>query len=432
MLNKNHWAQVPDPIYLFTHRIFGLLDFRQPVYMVRDPELLRQIAIKDFDHFEDHKMGANNSNDMLSDSLVMLRGDKWRDMRATLSPAFTGSKMRQMFELIGECAYGICEHFKKHAKAGVTIEPEMKDLFLKYTNDVIATSAFGISVNSFENPKNEFYVTGKRMLNMTTIRFTIKAICMRIVPAVMKALKFTTFDAPSENFFKTLVTEAMDIREKQNIFRPDMINLLMQVRQGKQITTKDLKETIDTDGFATVEESAIGRAITKRKWTDHELVAQSFLFFIAALNASSTLLSFTTYEFALNPDIQEKLYEEIRELNEKLKGERLLYDHLQNMKYMDMVISEMLRKWPPALYTDRMCVKDYEVNDGGKRFVIEKGTSVWLPIYPIHRDSNYYPNPDKFDPERFNDENKGSIKPGTYIPFGIGPRNCIGIFCQTT
>lgn len=395
--------------------------------MVRDPEMLRQIAIKDFDHFSDHKMGANNSNDMLSDSLVMLRGDTWRDMRATLSPAFTGSKMRQMFELIGDCAYGICEHFKKQAKKGVAIEPEMKDLFLKYTNDVIATSAFGISVNSFENPKNEFFVTGKRMLNMTTIGFAIKAICIRIIPAVMKALNYTTFDAHSENFFKTLVTEAMDTRERKNIYRPDMINLLMQVRQGKQITTNDVKETINTDGFATVEESAIGRAIAKRKWSDNELVAQSFLFFIAALNASSTLLSFTAYELALNPDIQARLYQEVHELNEKLKGERLLYDDLQNMKYMDMVISEMLRKWPPALYTDRLCVKDYELNDGDKRFVIEKGTSVWLPIYPIHRDSKYYPNPEKFDPERFTDENKISIVPGTYIPFGIGPRNCIGI-----
>lgn len=321
----------------------------------------------------------------------------------------------------------MCEYFKNQAKKGITIEPEMKDLFLKYTNDVIATSAFGISVNSFENPKNEFFVTGKRMLNMTTIKFAIKAICIRIMPAVMKALNFTTFDAASENFFKTLVTEAMDIREKKNIYRPDIINLLMQVRQGKQITTDDLKETINTDGFATVEESAIGRAISKRQWTDNELVAQSFLFFIAALNASSTLLSFTTYELALNPDIQEKLYQEARELNDKSKGERLLYDDLQNMKYMDMVISEMLRKWPPALYTDRMCVKDYEVNDGNKRFVIEKGSAVWLPIYPIHRDSKYYPNPEKFDPERFNDRNKGSIVPGTYIPFGIGPRNCIGM-----
>lgn len=402
--------------------------------MVRDPELLRQMTIKDFDHFEDHKMFADgDADDMFGNSLFMMHGSKWRDMRATLSPAFTGSKMRQMFDLISDCAYGLSEHFKKQAKAGIAIEPEMKDLFSKYTNDVIATSAFGISVNSFENPKNEFFVTGKRMLNFSSVSFVLKVVCMRLLPQLMKALNLQVIDRPSTEFFKTLVLEAMNVREEKKIVRPDMINMLMQVRNGKKMAISGEQEENILDGFATVEESAIGNAVVKREWTDTELVAQCFLFFVAAFNTSSTMLSFTAYELALNPDIQEKLYHEVREMNEKLKGKRLPYDELQNMKYMDMVISEALRKWPPALFTDRLCVKEYKVNDGARSFVIEKGMAFWIPIYAFHRDPKYYPLPEEFNPERFSEENKDSIVPGTYLPFGIGPRNCIGnfFFCNT-
>lgn len=79
--------------------------------------------------------------------------------------------------------------------------------------------------------------------------------------------------------------------------------------------------------------------------------------------------------------------------------------------------------------TDRKCSKPYTIqpeNPDEKPIHLSPGTSVWVPIFPIQRDPQYYPNPNHFDPERFNDENKSKIKPGTYMPFGVGPRNCIG------
>lgn len=90
----------------------------------------------------------------------------------------------------------------------------------------------------------------------------------------------------------------------------------------------------------------------------------------------------------------------------------------------------------------RLCVKDYEFEYDDVKFTMEKGKNFYIPISAIHTDERYYPNPEKFDPERFSDENRGSIDPDTYIPFGafsndkilyskilvsgIGPRNCIG------
>jgi len=164
----------------------------------------------------------------------------------------------------------------------------------------------------------------------------------------------------------------------------------------------------------------------KRVWTDDELVAQCFLFFLAGFDTSSTLLSFFAYELCINPDIQQKLYEEIQETHRILGGKKLSYDALQKMKYMDMCISETLRLWPPAPTTDRVCVKDYYHDDGQCKFKIEKDTVLTIPIVGFHRDDKYWDNPMKFNPERFSDENKDKIIPGTYMPFGVGPRNCIG------
>jgi cytochrome P450 family 9 len=133
------------------------------------------------------------------------------------------------------------------------------------------------------------------------------------------------------------------------------------------------------------------------------------------------------YDLALNPDVQQKLFKEIAATNEELGGKNLNYDALQKMKYLDMVISEGLRKWPPAPAIDRFCVKEYKLKlDDRAEFTIEKGKYCWLPIYALQHDPKYWPNPEKFDPERFSDENKHNINAGAYIPFGVGPRNCIG------
>lgn len=158
------------------------------------------------------------------------------------------------------------------------------------------------------------------------------------------------------------------------------------------------------------------------------LFRKSFLFFIAGFDTSSTLLSFVAYELSANPDIQQKLYEEVEETHKSLGGNKLTYNAVQNMKYLDMVISETLRLWPPAPNTDRLCVKDYNYDDGQCKFTIEKGTVLLIPIIGLHLDEKYWDNPAKFNPERFSDDNKNNITPGAYVPFGVGPRNCIVSF----
>ena len=409
-------------------RFFGIFDFRNPLFVLRDPELIKQIGVKDFDHFMDHQnfTAGSNEDNLFSNSLFLLSGDKWRDMRATLSPAFTGSKMRQMFILVSQCAGDMSKYFKKEAAAGKTLNYEMKELFSKYSNDVIATSAFGIEVNSFENPKNEFFVMGQQLTNFTFAAL-LKFLLVSVMPWITKPLKIDLFDTKYEKFFKSMVLENIDSRIKNNIFRPDMINILKDIvkQGGVQTNAEEVAET--SDGFSAVEESDVGtKTVVKRKWNENELAAQCFLFFLAGFDTTSTLLTFASYELAINPDIQERLYAEILDNEAELDGQPLSYENVQKLKYVDMFISEMLRLWPPVMSIDRICVKDYTLQSNENSVTIKKGTVVWFPIHGLHTDPKYFKNPDKCDPERFSDENKNDILPGTYLPFGIGPRNCIG------
>lgn len=148
------------------------------------------------------------------------------------------------------------------------------------------------------------------------------------------------------------------------------------------------------------------------------------------------MLSFLAYELMVDPDCQTKLQKEIDELNKKVDGKPVNYDQVQGMKYMDQVVCETLRKWPSPMLDRlasiqiysrnwkhlvnifRACNKDFELEYDGKKILIEKGRSFYVPLAGLHFDERYYENPDKFDPERFSEENRGKIDPATYLPFG--------------
>ena len=124
---------------------------------------------------------TNDIDPLLSKSLINLLGEQWKQMRATLSPAFTSSKMRTMFHLMAECA----ENFTHHFKNKELVDVEMKDLFSRFANDVIATIAFGIQVNSVEDPKHEFYVMGNKITQFDA-KQVLKIFLFQTVPKLAK------------------------------------------------------------------------------------------------------------------------------------------------------------------------------------------------------------------------------------------------------
>ncbi|GAB0096689.1 Cytochrome P450 [Sergentomyia squamirostris] len=409
--------------YYPNEKLYGVYEMRKPLFMIRDPELIKQMCVKDFDHFLDHRVNLDeNQEPLFGKNLFALKGQRWRDMRSTLSPAFTGSKMRTMFQLVSECCSDTVKYLEKENKDGRPMSTEMKDLFTRFTNDVIATSAFGIKVDSFNNKDNEFYLAGKKATDFGGIRGVVFFLLVQF-PKLSKLVGLRLFPEKFCAFFRSLVWDTIKYREKENIIRPDMINLLIQARKGK---LNYEAEDYDKEGYAVVEETKVGEAINQAKLEEDDLTAQCLIFFLAGFDTSSTCMSFTAHELAVNPEVQKKLLEEVDATYEKLEGKPLTYEALQNMPYLDMVISESLRYWPPAIGTDRQCMKPYTIKVDGRSYDVKVGEGISIPIVGIHHDPQYFPDPSKFDPERFSEENKHNIVPFTYLPFGVGPRNCIG------
>ncbi|KAI8038621.1 hypothetical protein M5D96_008529 [Drosophila gunungcola] len=162
------------------------------------------------------------------------------------------------------------------------------------------------------------------------------------------------------------------------------------------------------------------------EFTDEDLLAQCLLFFFAGFEIISSSLCFLTHELCLNTAVQDRLFEEILSIHQELNGQPLNYDKLTKMKYLDMVVLEGLRKWPPALSTDRECCADIDLCDetGQRLFAARKGDVLQIPIFALHRDPGNFQDPESFDPERFAEDRK--VESGVFLPFGVGPRNCIG------
>ncbi|XP_071571178.1 cytochrome P450 9e2-like [Temnothorax nylanderi] len=385
----------PDAKYV------GLMDLGMYGVLVRDPELIKDIMVKDFEFFPDHRSSVDDSVEpLLSKDIISLRGDRWREMRHTLSPSFTARKMKFMFNLMSECSHNFVNYLVDHPKVCHAIET--KGVFRRYATDVIATTAFGISVNSMKDQDNEFYIRGIEITKgfsagpLATAKRTLLGVC----PRLAKLIGLSFFPPATTEFFKKIVGETIRAREEQGIVRPDMIHLLMQARD---------KEGVD-------------------KMTVDDIVSQAFLFFFAGFETSAMLMCFVAHELAVNQDIQDRLREEVQQHLAEGNDE-ISYESLSKMSYMDMVISETLRKYPPTIITNRLCAKRYELppsRPGCKNAIVEPNDVLMFPIHGLHHDPEYFPNPDKFNPERFSEENKDKILPYTYLPFGHGPRKCIG------
>lgn len=134
-------------------------------------------------------------------------------------------------------------------------------------------------------------------------------------------------------------------------------------------------------------------------------------------------------QLARNTECQEKLRIEI-ESQIKADG-HLSFEDLNELPYLDSCILESLRLFPPLLYSTKLCTEDCQlINKNGQPVPVSAGCGVVIPTYTIHHDEDYYPDPEEYNPERFSQENGGVKKysdQGVFLPFGIGPRKCLGI-----
>ncbi|XP_045460600.1 probable cytochrome P450 6a14 [Harmonia axyridis] len=377
-----------------------------PLYVAMDLNIIKSIMQVDFQHFVDRGVFMDEKNDPISAHLFSLTGSKWKILRNKLSPTFTSGKMKMMFGTLVDCTKGLHKLMDKTNGK----EVDIKDVLGRFTTDIIGSCAFGIECNSLEDPKSIFRQKGREFFD-ADLKQNMKNFSSLFVPQIMRAFKITLIPRDISSFFINLVKDTVEYREKNNVIRKDFMQLLIQLKnEGKLVDDEKMEaEKINED---------------ENRITMDEIAAQAFVFFQAGFETSSTTMTFCLYELARNKDIQEKLRKEIIQTLDR-HGGKITYENVHEMVYLDQVINETLRKYPPLPNLNRVCTKEYKVP--GTDLVLEKGMQVIIPVFGIHRDPEYYPDPDKFDPERFTEENKRNRHQFSFLPFGEGPRICIGL-----
>ena len=391
----------------------GYFEFLTPIYFIRDPELLKQVAIKDFESFEDHKFVLEPEMcSLMGNTMFMMKGQKWRDMRATLSPTFTGAKIKQMFDLIREVAIDAKTFMLNDAPENGVKQYDMYLLSSKLANDVIASCAFGLRINSIEDDQNEFFKIGQTFEHLGSFEKSMRVVIKTIFPGITKAIGYEFLEQHIKEFFRRLMRTNMEERRRKGINRPDVIDMLMKA--------KDKADSYIASGKAN---ELTGPEAEVIHWTEMEMVAQCFVFFLGGFDSITWVLCAATYRIVENPEVQVKLLEDVDKLKEKLNGRELIYDDLKELKYVDQFLGELLRL-DGGVFVERKCTKEYFMEETNQ--TIPKDAWIISPSSAFHRDPEYFPDPEKFDPERFNEDNIHTINQDTYLPFGTGPRACVG------
>ncbi|XP_075152734.1 putative cytochrome P450 6g2 [Haematobia irritans] len=387
----------------------GIYIFYRPALLIRDPELIKRVLIRDFGKFNNRFSRSDDVQDPLgSQNLFMLRNPAWKDIRFKLTPFFTSGKLKQMFPLIAEVGENLNRHLWKLGlvKEGSHFELELKEFCALYTTDVIATVAFGVQANSFENPNGQFRYNGREIFRFNARRAYNFSIVF-FLPHLVPYLGAKVVPCEQTEFLRSTFNYVVAEREKSGKSRHDLIDILIEFKNSSR-TVASQKGDLKFDGDL--------------------LVAQAAIFFTAGFESSSATMSFALYQLARNPDIQEKLREEIRHVLIASNGNLSLQD-IESLEYMQMIISETLRLYPPLPFLDRECTVDennfYSMEPFAK-YEIPPGMPVYIPAYALHMDAKYFPNPHDFIPERFSPGNRKKITPYCYMPFGLGPHGCIG------
>ncbi|XP_039312725.1 probable cytochrome P450 6a14 [Solenopsis invicta] len=383
------------------YRAFGMYSLFKPNLLIADPELIRLVLTKEFESFHDRGMYCNEKIDPLTGHLFLMSGKRWRNMRVKLTPTFTTGRIKQMFSIIKECGNKLADYLDRQAQMRESIE--IKDILSRYTTDVIMSTAFGINSNCIEEPNNEYRIQGKKVFYFKSLWIAL----FMFVPQIMNFFSIPLTNRSVTNFYMNIFRQNVEYRQAHNIVRHDFMNLLIQLME---------KGYLDPDDDEKTNEAAVD------KLTMIEATAQSYVFFIAGFESSSMTTAFTLYELAQREDIQNKLRKEIDEVLSEHGG--LTYDAVNNMIYLSKVIKETLRKYPPLPILNRICTEEIVLPTTDIR--IPKGTIITIPVLGLHQDPSIYPNPDTFDPERFNLDEVAKRHRFAYLAFGEGPRNCIG------
>uniref|UniRef100_A0A673KJ68 unspecific monooxygenase n=1 Tax=Sinocyclocheilus rhinocerous TaxID=307959 RepID=A0A673KJ68_9TELE len=356
-------------------KVWGIYDGRLPILMVTDLEMIKAIMVKEcYSTFTNRRVSLAGP---FADGITVVKDERWKRIRSSLSPYFTSGRLKEIFPI----AVTHADRFIKNMQKRDHEQPvKVKEVVAPYSLDVVTSSSFSVDIDSINNADDPFVTNIKKFFKFSL--FSPLILILALFPSVANLLGkmgISIFSRSSVDFFYNVLRKIKDEHNKES-------NVCLRDRL-----------------------------------TDHEILSQSFVFILGGYETTSTTLTYLLYNLATNPDCLEKL---VLEIDTNFPPDTpITYDALMKMDCLEMAINESMRLLPTAPRLERVCKKTVELNG----VTIPKDTLVGIPTYVLCRDLQLWESPDEFRPERFSPECKSEMNQYAFMPFGLGPRNCIGM-----
>jgi len=226
----------------------GIYAFTKPIFVFRDPDIIKNVLVKDFISFHDRGIFMDEEIEPLTGHLFSLGGSRWRNLRTKLTPTFTSGKMKMMFQTFVDCGHELGSILEKCASNEEVIE--VKDILARYSTDIISSCAFGIQCNCLKNPDAEFRQWGRKFF-APSFRNAITAFFSQVYPSVLRVLRLAPVDPKVSKYFRSMVEETVNYRERNNITRNDFMQLLIQIKNKVNLDKEN--EIPEMNGYRNLE-----------------------------------------------------------------------------------------------------------------------------------------------------------------------------------
>ena len=344
------------------------------VYFLNDPDLIESVLIRNSQNFSKDRV-VQNSRWFFGQGLLTNEGDSWLRQRRLLQPAFHRERVASYARVMT----GYTEQMLESWKDGETrdIHQEMMQLTLR----IAVRCLFGVEPGEIGGISSAISVL---MRNTTGVRMIFPPAARYLPTPTMIAVRRAVRQL-DEMVYRIIAT-----RRAGNADSGDLLSTLIRVR--------------DEDGTGM---------------TDKQLRDEVLTFLLAGHETTALALSWTWLLLGQNAQVEKKLHEELRRV---LNGRAPDFSDMQALSYTERVIRESMRLYPPAWSLARTAISDFEL----RGYKIPGGANIVMSPWIMHRQPRYFPDPEKFDPDRWLDPAMQKLPRFAYFPFGGGPRQCIG------
>ncbi|XP_038628960.1 cytochrome P450 4F22-like isoform X2 [Tachyglossus aculeatus] len=338
----------------------------------------------------------------LGDGLLLSRGDKWGRHRRMLTPAFHFDILKPYMKIFNQSTNILHAKWRRLA-LGNSISVDMFEHISLMTLDSLQKCVFSYNSNCQEKPSD--YIAAILELSTLVVKRHEK------LHLHMDFLYKLTAEGRRFRQACRLVHDFTDdvIQKRRRTLAHQDPEFWLQAKKGK---------TVDFIDVLLLAKDEDGKALS-----DEDVRAEVDTFMFEGHDTTASGLSWVLYNLAQHQEYQEKCREEIQELLKGRETEEIEWEDLSQMPFLTMCIKESLRLHPPVTVISRCCTEDITLLDGR---VIPKGNTCMISIFGTHHNPAVWPDPEVYNPYRFDPNNSEKRSPLAFVPFSAGPRNCIG------